>query len=39
MSDTEGVGLADDVQNGKTSRQERTEDEHNPEVEQLTPQS
>ena len=39
ISDTEGVGLADDVQNGKTRRQERTEDEHKAEVERSTPQS
>ena len=33
ISDTEGGGLAEDVQNGEMSGQETTEDEHEAEVE------
>ena len=39
ISDTEGGGLAEDVQNGEMSGQETKEDEHEAEVEQPTGQS
>ena len=39
ISDTEGGGIATDVPNGEMSGQERREDKHEADVEQLTGQS